>query len=173
MKAIDAIRTVLQFGDRAMKALEDVKADPLVQPGPWGGNHAMWIAGHLTVVEGRLHKILRGTPNPVEHWKPLFDWGSEPKTDLAAYPPFEEVLQTFRRLREGTLAFLDEVGEDGLDHPTKIPPPPPLSASFQTVGSAILVIACHQCFHTGEAAVARRASGQQPVFVPSEELRAF
>jgi hypothetical protein len=48
-----------------------MKADPLVQPGPWGGNHAMWIAGHLTVIEGRLHKILRGTPNPVEHWKPL------------------------------------------------------------------------------------------------------
>ena len=173
MKAIDAIRTVLQFGDRAMKALEDMKAGPLVQPGPWGGNHAMWTAGHLTVVEGRLHKILRGTPNPVEHWKPLFDWSSEPKTDLAAYPPFEEVLQTYRRLREQTLSFLDEIGEDGLDRPAKVPPPPPLSAAFQTVGSAILTIACHQCFHTGEAAVARRASGKQPAFVPSEELRAF
>jgi hypothetical protein len=35
------------------------------------------------------------------------------------------------------------------------------------------VIACHQCFHTGEAAVARRASGMQPAFVPSQELREF
>ena len=125
------------------------------------------------VLEGRLHKILRGTPNAVEHWKPLFDWASEPKADKSAYPPFEEVLQTFRRLREETLAFLDEVGESGLNRPPKLPPPPPLSLSFQTVGSAILVIACHQCFHTGEAAVARRASGKQPAFVPSEELRAF
>ena len=64
MKAIDAIRMVLQFGDRGMKALEDMKADPFVQAGPWGGNHAMWVAGHLTVVEGRLHKMLRGTPSP-------------------------------------------------------------------------------------------------------------
>jgi hypothetical protein len=171
MKAIDAIRMVLQFGDRGMKALEDMKADPLVQPGPWGGNHAMWVAGHLTVVEGRLHKMLHGTPNPVEHYKPMFDWGSEPRTDPAAYPPFDQVLQTYRRLREGTLAFLEETGEDGLDRPLKLPPPPPLG--FKTVGSAILVIACHQCFHTGEAAVARRASGMQPAFVPSEELRAF
>src|SRR5882757_4678216 len=123
MKTIDAIRMALGFGDRGMKIFEDMKADPMVQPGPWGGNHAMWIAGHITVIEGRLHKVLLGIPNPVEHWKPLFDWGSEPKTDIAAYPPFEEVLQTYRRLRERTLAFLDEVGEDGLDGPTKFPIP--------------------------------------------------
>src|SRR6187455_2259404 len=173
MQAIDAIRMALKFSDMGMKHLGEMGDAPLVQPGPWGGNHAMWIAGHLTVVEGRLHKILRGTPNPVEHWKPLFDWASEPKTDKSAYPPFEEVLQTFRRLREGTIAFLDEVGEEGLDRPTKVPVPPPLTAAFQTVGSAILTIACHQCFHIGEAAVARRASGKLPAFVPSEELRAF
>src|SRR5215204_2060320 len=123
MKAIDAIRMALQFGDHGMKTLEDMADDPFVQPGPWGGNHAMWIAGHITVIEGRLNKVLRGTPNPVEHRKPLFDWGSELKTDRSAYPPFEEVLQTYRRLREGTLAFLDEVGEEGLDRPTKRPIP--------------------------------------------------
>ena len=173
MEAIDAIRMALQSGDNGMKALEDMKADPLVQPGPWGGNHAMWIAGHLAVTEGRLHKILRGTPNPVEHRKPLFDWASEPKTDIAAYPPFEEVLRTFRRLREETLAFLDEVGEAGLDRPPNLPPPPGLGRAFETVGSSIMTIACHQCFHTGEAAVVRRASGRQPAFVPSAELRAF
>jgi len=171
VKAIDAIRMALSFGDGGMRALQDMKGDPLVQPGPWGGNHAMWVAGHLTVAEGRLHKMLLGTPNPVEHWKPLFDWGSEPRTDKAAYPPFEEVLGTYRRLREGTLAFLDEVGEDGLDRPTKLQPPG--LSGFETVGSAVMIIACHQCFHTGEATVARRAGGKQPVFVPSKELRAF
>jgi hypothetical protein len=172
MKAIDAIRMALQFGDRGMKTLEDMAADPFVQPGPWGGNHAMWIAGHITVIEGRLHKVLRGTPNPVEHWKSLFDWGSELKTDRSAYPPFEEVLQTYRRLREGTLAFLDEVGEDGLDRPTKLPIPG-FGPAFETVGPAIMVIACHQCGHLGAATVARRASGKPPAFVPSEEQRAF
>src|SRR5687767_10775158 len=79
-------------------------------PGRGGGNHAMWIAGHLAVVEGRLQQMLHGTPNPVHQWKPLFDWGSEPLDDLAAYPPFEDVLQMFRQLREQTHAFLDEVG---------------------------------------------------------------
>ncbi len=172
MKAIDAIRMALEFGDRDMKIFDDMKADPMVQPGPWGGNHAMWIAGHITVIEGRLHKVLLGTPNPVEYWKPLFDWGSEPKTDIAAYPPFEEVLQTYRRLREGTLAFLEEVGDDGLDGPTKRPIPG-FGSAFETVGPAIMVIACHQIGHIGAATVTRRASGKQLNFVPSEEQRAF
>jgi hypothetical protein len=114
MRAIDAIRIALKFSDMSMKHLGEMSDAPLLRPGPWGGNHAMWIAGHLTVVEGRLHQMLRGTPNPVARWKPLFDWGSEPVDDPAAYPPFEEVLRTFKQLREQTHAFLDEVGEEGL-----------------------------------------------------------
>jgi hypothetical protein len=172
MKAIDAIRSALGFGDNGMKMLEGMADDPFVQPGPWGGNHAMWIAGHITVIEGRLHKILRGIPNPVEHWKPLFDWGSELKSDHSAYPPYEEVLQTYKGLRKGTLAFLDEVGDEGLDRPTK-KPIPGFGPAFETVGPAIMVIACHQVGHLGAATVARRASGKPFAFVPTPELRAF
>ena len=54
MRAIDAIRTALKFSDMAVKHLESMSDTPLLRPGAWGGNHAMWIAGHLTVVEGRL-----------------------------------------------------------------------------------------------------------------------
>jgi DinB superfamily len=171
MKAMQAIQIALKFSDGGMKLLDEMKADPLVRPGPWGGNHAMWIAGHLAVIEGRLHKMLHGTPNPVEHWKPLFDWGSEPRDDPSAYPPYEEVMQTFRRLRAGTLAFLEEVGEEGLDRPTKYQPPG--FSGFETVGSAIMIVACHACGHFGGLTVVRRASGRQPVFVPTKELQAF
>ncbi len=172
MKAMDTLRMALGFADQGVRALETMKDAPFVPPGSFGGNHAMWILGHVTVAEGRLHKILFGSPNPVEHWKPLFDWGSEPTTDPSAYPSFDEVLQTYRRLRRKTLAFLDEIGDEGLDQPTKVAPPG-LESAFATVGKAIMTIAMHQTFHNGEAAVARRASGQQPVFVPSKELRAF
>ncbi|HET8998133.1 MAG TPA: DinB family protein [bacterium] len=172
MKTTETVRTALGFADQGVRVLESMKDAPLVQPGPFGGNHAMWILGHVTIAEGRLHKILFGSPNPVEHWKPLFDWGSEPTTDSSAYPPFDEVLQTYRRLRSKTLAFLDEIGDEGLDQPTKVAPPG-LEAAFATVGKAVMSIAMHQIFHNGEAAAARRASGQQPIFVPSKELRAF
>ena len=171
MKAIDAIRTVLKFSDMGMKHLEGMSDAPLLRPGPWGGNHAMWIAGHLTVVEGRLHQMLQGTPNPVKEWKPLFDWGSEPVDDPAAYPPFDEVLRKFKELRDQTHAFLDEVGDEGLDQPTKSQPPG--FSGFETAGQAIIIIAGHACGHLGGLTVVRAAAGKQRLFVPSKELRAF
>ncbi len=171
MKAIDAIRIALKFSDMGMKHLSEMRDAPLLRPGPWGGNHAMWIAGHLTVVEGRLQQMLHGTPNPVARWKPLFDWDSEPVDDPAAYPPYDEVLQTFKQLREQTHAFLDEVGEQGLDQPTKSQPPG--FKGFETVGNAILIIAVHATGHLGGLNVVRAASGKQRLFVPSRELREY
>jgi hypothetical protein len=171
MKAIDAIRNTLKFSDMSMTHLGEMKDAPLMRPGPWGGNHAMWIAGHLAVVEGRLQQMLHGTPNPVHAWKPLFDWGSEPVDDPAAYPPFDEVVETFRRLRAATHAFLDEVGEEGLDQPTKCQPPG--FRGFETVGAAIQIIAGHAIGHMGGLTVVRAAAGKQRLFVPSKELLEF
>ena len=173
MKGIEAVRIALNFSDMGMVHLGEMRDAPLLRPGPWGGNHAMWIAGHLTVVEGRLHQMLRGTPNPMHHWKPLFDWGSEPVDDPAAYPPFEEVLRTFKELRGQTHAFLDEVGEVGLDRPTKCQPPGFGGAGFETVGGAVMIIAGHAIGHMGGVTVVRAASGKQRLFVPSKELVAF
>jgi hypothetical protein len=171
MKAMDAIKLALRFSDMGMEHLGGMSDAPLLRPGPWGGNHAMWIAGHLAVIEGRLQKMLRGTPNPVERWKPLFDWGSEPLDDPAAYPSFDEVLRTFKGLRAQTHAFLDETGEAGLDQPTTCQPPG--FRGFETAGKAILIIAVHASGHLGGLNVVRAAAGKQRLFVPSEELRAF
>ncbi|HTL29384.1 MAG TPA: DinB family protein [Tepidisphaeraceae bacterium] len=171
MQAISAIRTILKFSDMGMKYLESMSDAPLLRPGPWGGNHAMWIAGHLTVVEGRLQQMIHGGDNPVRQWKPLFDWGSEPVDDPAAYPPFDEVMRKFKELRGQTHAFLDQVGEEGLDQPTKTQPPG--FTGFETVGAAILIIAGHACGHLGQLNVVRAASGKQRLFVPSDELREF
>lgn len=171
MKAIDTLRTALAFSDMGMKHLSEMSDTPLLRPGPWGGNHAMWIAGHLAVVEGRLQQILHGIPNPVKDWKPLFDWGSEPVDDPAAYPPYEEVVGKFKELREQTHAFLNDVGEEGLDQPTKCQPPG--FGGFETAGSAILIVACHATGHLGGLTVVRAAAGKQRLFVPSPELRDF
>src|SRR3954449_10321896 len=145
MKALDAIRIVLKFSDMGMTHLSGMSDAPLLRPGPWGGNHAMWIAGHLTVVEGRLQQMLHGGSNPVAHWKHLFDWGSEPVDDPAAYPPFEEVIAKFKELRAQTHAFLDRAGEEGLDQPTKSQPPG--FTGFEKAGQAILIIAVHATGH--------------------------
>jgi hypothetical protein len=46
-KAIDAIRIALKFSDMGMKHLREMSDAPLLRPGPWGGNHAMWIPVQL------------------------------------------------------------------------------------------------------------------------------
>jgi uncharacterized damage-inducible protein DinB len=166
MKAIDIIRTALNTSDKAtLQLIEDMRDAALTQPTPRGGNHPLWVLGHITLVEGNVPHVLFGEPNPVANWAPLFAPGTEPRADTAAYPSFEEVLRTYRDLRERNLKILEEIGEDGLDRPT-VAPPKGLEDVLGTAGKAFLVIALHQMSHRGQVADARRTAGRKPVFTP-------
>lgn len=166
MKAIDTIRAALQTADRATFSLiEDMRDAALTCPTARGGNHPLWVLGHITLVEGNVPHVLFGEPNPVAKWAALFAPGTEPKTDASAYPSFEELLRTYRDLRERNLKILEELGEEGLDRPT-VAPPKGLEEAFDTAGKAFLVVAMHQMNHRGQVADARRAAGRKPIFTP-------
>lgn len=166
MKAIDLIRHTLALCDKAtLTLIDDMRDAPLTQPTARGGNHPLWVLGHLTWVEGNVPTTLFGEKNPVEHWGPLFAFGTEPQADASVYPSFDEVLQTYRRLRERNLKVLDEIGESGLDRPTKSPPKG-LEEALGTFGKTFLTIAIHQMSHRGQVADARRAIGRKPLFTP-------
>jgi hypothetical protein len=164
MKTIDLIRWSLRKTDEwTTGAAEDMRDAPLTQPTSRGGNHPLWLIGHLAVVEGSVPQVLFGEPNPVESWKPLFGQGTRPTTEAGAYPPFDEVISTYRDLRAKNLARLEEIGEAGLDHaPAAIPPG--FEDEMRTIGHTLLVIALHQMSHLGQLADARRASGREPRF---------
>jgi hypothetical protein len=166
MKAMDVIRNAMQMCERnTMQLIEDMRDAPLTQPTPSGGNHPLWILGHLTLVEGIIPQTLFGEPNPVAHWASLFAPGTEPSSDASKYPPFDELLHTYRDLRTRNLQIFEELGEGGLDRPTKAPPPG-LKDILRTVGDTFLVVALHQMNHRGQVADARRAAGRKPVFTP-------
>ncbi|HEV3162590.1 MAG TPA: DinB family protein [Isosphaeraceae bacterium] len=164
MKEIDLIRWALRKTDEwVVGAAEDMRDAPLTQPTSRGGNHPLWILGHLAVVEGAVPQLLFSEPNPVEHWQPLFGRGTRPTTDAGAYPPFDEVLATYRELRAKNLARLDETGEAGLEQaPAAVPPG--FAEKSLTRGQTLLVIALHQMSHLGQIADARRAAGREPRF---------
>jgi hypothetical protein len=164
MKAIDMIRWALEKTDGWMAGTAgELRDSPLVQPTSRGGNHPLWTVGHIAVVEGDVRHILFGEPNPVEHWKPLFGQGSKPTADAVAYPPYDEILATYRDLRAKNLTRLEEIGEAGLDRaPAAIPPG--FENEMSTMGHTLLVIALHQMSHVGQLTVARRASGKEPRF---------
>jgi uncharacterized damage-inducible protein DinB len=164
MKAIDLIRWALQKTDEwVLGAAEDMRDAPLTQPTSRGGNHPLWILGHLAVVEGAIAQWVFGEPNPVEHWRPLFGQGTQPTTDAEAYPPYDEVLEAYRRLRAKNLARLDEIGEADLDAASAAPAPGSKDVML-TRGQLLLLLALHQMTHLGQIADARRAAGREPRF---------
>ena len=167
MKAIDLIRWAMTMTDGATAQLvEDLRSAPLTPSTPGGkagdGNHAVWTLGHLCVIEGGIPQILFGEPNPVEHWKPLFGSGTQPKSDASAYPSFDELLSKYRELRARNLKLLDEIGEAGLDRAPK-QAPPVFKDVMTSFGKTFLLIALHNMVHYGEIADARRVAGFKPL----------
>jgi hypothetical protein len=162
MKAIDLIRWALKLTDEATARLvEDMRDQPLTRPTSRGGNHALWVLGHLAVIEGMIPHAVFGEEHPVQHWWPLFGTGSVPSDDASAYPPFDEVFSTYRELRAKNLARLEEIGEAGLEQAPKAIPPG-FEDRMKTIGRTFHLVAMHQMFHLGQVADARRAAGRKP-----------
>jgi hypothetical protein len=164
MERIDLIRWAMQLSDDAVNRLvTDLDAHPLTQPTSKGGNHPLWVVGHLAVIEGSLAQTLLGEENPVEHWWPLFGMGTEPQTDASMYPSFAEVLATYRRLRARNLAMLDQLGESRLgEAPKQVPPG--FEDFMRTVGQTYLLTALHTMGHIGQLADVRRVVGLKRFF---------
>jgi|SRR5436190_20807411 len=163
MKALDLIHWSLEFTEAGLTRLvSDMRDKPLTQPTSVGGNHPIWVLGHLAWVEGAIPAILFGEPNPVEHWKPIFGGGSTPTTNAADYPSFDEVLQTYLDLRAKNIRRLEEIGEAGLDAAPKNVPEP-FKDVMTSVGKTYLLLALHQNVHYGEVCDARRVAGLKPL----------
>ena len=96
--------------------LEDLKDATLTMPTSAGGNHAWWLAGHLTFSEGHiLWEAMRGETNPNAEWKELFAGGTQPHPEGAGYPLYEEILSKYQQLRSQTYSLIDSLSEEDLD----------------------------------------------------------
>jgi hypothetical protein len=163
MNRVDLIRWAMQMTEQGTAALvEELRHAPLTQPTSRGGNHPLWVLGHLAFLEGGIPHVLFGEPNPVAHWAPLFASGTQPKTDASAYPSFDELLATYRDLRARNLRLLDEIGDAGLDRVPKHVPPG-FEDAMTTAGQTLLLITLHNMVHYGQIADARRVAGLKPL----------
>ena len=164
MNRVELIRWALKTSDAGFQALlADMSGDAaLTQPTSKGGNHPLWVLGHLTFVEGIVTQILTGEPNPVAKWDKLFGTGTTPQPDAKLYPPFDELLATYRQTRQRTLKLLESAGDAGLDRkPENVPPG--FEDAMQTVGTSLLLLTLHQMVHYGQVADARRVAGRKPL----------
>jgi hypothetical protein len=161
----DAIFYALTVSNQAVVPLIDDMSDaPLTLPTPRGGNHPLWILGHLTWVEGEVPKILFGDESPVANWKPIFGIGTAVEADASKYPPFSDVRSKYDALFQANLKLFESLSEADLDQPTKWQPPG-LEKNFTNYGLTFLTLSLHKMSHRGQLADARRAAGRKPLLM--------
>ena len=143
-----------------LKQLIDSLSDEqmLHQPVP-GGNHALWIIGHLAWCDDLFWSQIGGfeSTSPAE-WKGIFGDGSTPSANASDYPPIDEMKRTFDRNRETLLGWLD-----GFDDAKLAEPLPDDWKSFApTYEALIATMAAHEGVHIGQATVIRKSLGMKP-----------
>ena len=147
--------------DMLLPMIEDMKDAPLTFPTPKGGNHPLWVLGHLAYSEGGIiQKMMLGESNPLAEWKEVFGDGTEPTNDADKYPPFDEVMAKCQEVHQANVALLDSLSEEDLDRSSKACPPE-YESYFGTYRLCFLMVARHWMMHYGQVADARRAAGRK------------
>lgn len=163
MRATDIIRISLENSQNwIMGLLQDISDAPLTQPTATGGNHPLWIVGHLALSESQiLDGFVLGHAARYADMEPLFGMGSTPVPEAAKYPPLSELVEKFSAMRAATLAHLATLSEDDLDQRSHAPEE--YGPFFATVGACYTMLTIHVAFHGGQIADARRAAGRKPL----------
>ena len=165
MKTKDFIRAGLDASTNLTLALiDDMKDAPMTQPTSKGGNHPLWVLGHLAYSEANIvSHIIGGDENPLIGWKEMFGGGREPVAEADKYLPWDEVREEFDKVRARTLNLLEGLSDEDLDKPTKNCPPG-REQMMGTVGACFLILALHPVMHRGQVADSRRMVDRKPLF---------
>ena len=163
MKAVDYVRMTLESSRQwAMGLITDMKDAPLAQPTPNGGNHPLWVLGHIVRSESALlDGFILGQPNRFPELEAMFGMSTDPSTNASDYPSMDELFVKFEQVRAAAVAHLDTLTDDDLEKPSHAPPE--YGAMFGTVGACFAAMCSHVSFHAGQVADARRAAGRPPL----------
>ncbi len=168
MNTIDFIKLSLESSSGwTMSLVEDMKDSPLTQPTANGGNHPLWVLGHLVHSESMLFDcFVQGKENRFPELAEAFAFGSTPSTDASSLPSMDELLAKFKEIRADVTAYLDTIGEADLDRPSH--GGEDFGPSFATIGGCFSAMTVHVAFHGGQVSDARRAAGRPLMFNPEQ-----
>jgi hypothetical protein len=165
MNAREFIRMSLEAGKGWITTLlRDMEDAPLTMPTSKGGNHPLWILGHVAYSEAELFDVfVRGKTNRFEKWKHLFAAGTTPVPEADRYPKMGELFAAFDAVRADTLAHLAAVSDGDLEKPSRAPQE--FGPTLATIAGCYLAMIVHVAFHEGQVADARRAAGRKPLMM--------
>ena len=160
MQATQFAKLAMENGKNwVMGLIADMKDSPLTHPTANGGNHPLWVLGHLVYSESQLFDVfIQGKENRYPELATAFGMQSQPTSNATDYPSMDDLLEKFTAIRAESLAYLDSLSESDLDRETGVAED--MAPFFGTVGACYAAIANHQMFHGGQVADARRAAGR-------------
>ena len=163
MQSKTFLKDLLQHNkDLTMPLIEDLRDRPLAAPTAKGGNHALWVAGHITYTLAWLtDEMLKGKTNALASWKELFDTYTDPVEDADHYPPFDDVVERCREYHQACMELLESLTEDELDE--KVDCPEGFESFVGTKRLCFRTAANHWLFHFGQLADTRRSLGRKPL----------
>ncbi|MCA9277956.1 MAG: DinB family protein [Phycisphaeraceae bacterium] len=166
MNAVDILKNNTAMCRKfAVDLITDMKDSAMTQPTKNGGNHPLWVLGHLAYSEGSMIQgMMLGKDNPLADWKDLFEGGSEPTTDASKYPSFDEIMKKSDEVHALTMQYLEGITEADLEKPSAACPDE-YKEWFGTVGKCLNINALHPFMHYGQVADARRAAGRKPLMM--------
>ncbi len=148
----------------ATKLLLDMKDAPLATATSKGGNHPLWLLGHIAYSESALlDEFMLGRPNRFAKWKVLFAPGTAPIPEADRYPSMDELFAAFDAVRADTLAHLASLSERHLDKPSRATQE--FGPALVTIAGCFWAMSSHVSFHGGQAADVRFAAGRKPLMM--------
>ena len=155
MQSKDAIRAAMDLSFTVFKGylgdLDD--ADMMRRPGP-GCNHPAWQCGHLTASEVQLlDSVCPGKAAELpEGFAEAHSKETAGSDDASKFLKKDEYLALMDKVRESTLAALDELSDEALDADS----PEHFRDFCPTVGHMLVLIGTHPMMHAGQFVPLRR-----------------
>lgn len=155
--AIEHLINVHQFTLAAL----DFPPDHLASNLPGSPNHCLWTLGHFASAYWYFGECIgAGIPAPDESHRKLFGPGSSPVADASQYPPEAELRAVMTRNFNLFAARARQLSEAELASPC----PNGGGGFLKHQMDAILTLAHHEGWHTGQLASLRKGIGLKGLF---------
>lgn len=152
-----ALQHTRGFTDRVLG--EFAMAEDWIRRPAEGGNHALWIAGHLGyATNGFIGWVDPSRKVERDDYVTLFGKGSVPQDELSAYPPPGDVQAFLSERGTVLLELLDQCTDADLARPVSQGP-----AFMDDVGAVFQMAIWHESLHSGQLAVIHRMLGHLPI----------
>lgn len=161
-KSMENAFAALRFARTTLLSLfEDFPRDKVCHQLTPGGNHALWILGHIALEDDVMMTMLgRKQARCPAEWAKLFGMGSTPVGQASHYPKLDELLTALADRREEFIAWLGSRTDAQLAEPL----PKELIGFAPNAAALASSLAWHDGLHTGQLTMLRRDLGMKPKY---------